>query len=218
MGGVRVRGTGKVEFEEVVFEQNKGKLVGGIMVEEKTLVYGQKMEFYDNLADDQASACYYTGKSNGFLDECLFYGKQRDDDFYASLLDKDATARDYDLPRAGAIEVDGQSLLSITSSEFLNNSASYGAILSSEMGVLSVRDCIFQRNAAYNGGGVFVEGGRGSYARVMDSQFVENVARYGGAMVVAGQLLSLLCGSCEWLNQGMARFQLTVATLHRIRH
>ena len=37
------------------------------------------------------------------------------------------------------------------------------------------------------GGGVFVEGGRGSYARVMDSQFVENKARYGGAMVVAGQ-------------------------------
>lgn len=181
-----------MEFEKTYFEQNEGTLVGGAMAEEKSLLFGQGLYFYDNVAEEHATALYYTGNTNGLVDDCKFYQKAQDDKFLDYLLDKsvgDERVSNFKLPRAGAIEVDGKTTVIITSSDFQNNSASYGAILASDQGNIDAKFCSFQANAAYNGGGVFVQGGRGSYARVMNSVFMDNTARYGGAMVVAGEMI-----------------------------
>ena len=198
MGAIRVVESSKLDIEKIYFEANKGSIVGGIMVQDRAKHTGKKLDCYGNSATDRASAVFYTGDSIGFLDDAMFEGLERDDDLRDFLVSDDFDRNkleDYKLARAGAVEVDSRTFVSLSEAIFKKNSAMYGAVISSGQAVLDIRFSHFDENLALNGAGVYVEGGRGSYARVMTSHFNNNVANNGGALVVAGNDCSP-----PWLN------------------
>lgn len=187
---MRVNDASTFHLDDSTVEANKGRRVGGIFVEGKSIAFGQSINFFDNEAEEEATAIYITATATGLLDKCNFYGKRREDDFYEYLLDQGANddkVKSYKLPNSAAVKVDGKTAVIITQSDFANNTATYGSVVGTEKGVITVQNSKFTGNAAFSGAGVFVEGTRGSYARVMNCEFKENLARYGGGMVVVGK-------------------------------
>ena len=188
-----VSSSAKLWIYDSTIALNNGTVVGGILVDENGQVFSKRLYLAKNEAKEQATSIYVTGLAVTVFYEMKLIGRGYDEKYRDYLLHPDRsnhTFNEDDLAKIGAIRMAGKTTVIVTDTSFSKNAAKYGAVLVAEEAVVSMNKCDFEKNAAINGAGVYIEGGRGSYARVMNSNFVSNVARNGGAVVSAGVSLS----------------------------
>ena len=192
IGAVHLLDSAKLDIKRSYVEENAGNVVGGIMVDGEAMIIAKNILLQENEAKEQATSIYVAEKAIAVLDEIQLVGRGYDEKYRDYLLSPDPSnhaINEDDLARTSALKMAGKSSVIVKDANFSLNAAKYGAVLVAEEAVLSMRTCHFEKNAAINGAGVYIEGGRGGYARVMNSAFVSNVARYGGALVSAGLFL-----------------------------
>ena len=188
-----VSSSAKLSIDDSTIAVNNGTVVGGIMADEYSQIIANRLHLEKNEAKQQATSIYVTGQAVAVLNEMHLVGRGSGEKYRDYLLHPDRSSHTFnedDLAKIGAIKMAGKTFVVVTSTNFSENAAKYGAVLVTEEAVVSMIGCDFEQNAAINGAGVYIEGGRGSYVRVVDSNFVSNVARNGGAVVSAGVSLS----------------------------
>ena len=191
-GAVLLSGSAKLDIEHSIIAVNNGTVVGGIMVDGSAMIIAKNIHLQENEAKEQATSIYIQEKGISVLDEMKLVGQGYDESYEDYLLAADQSnyaINEDDFLKASAFKMAGKSSVIVRDTVFANNAAKYGAVLVAEQAVLTMNACHFTKNAATNGAGVYIEGGRGGYARVMGSTFVSNVARNGGALVSAGLFL-----------------------------
>eukprot|EP00210_Caulerpa_lentillifera_P004995 g4769.t1 len=177
VGGVVADGKSLVTFDEVQIYQNKGTKTGAVHVEEKATFVGTESSFF--------------GNSTGVMQqECTFQGESASEDYKACLLDSSVT----DVKTCGngneaassVLYVDTLASLTLVATTLSNHSTKRGTILSSGQSSINIRQANFINNIAHTGGGIYVLNARGSAAIILSCKFHNNLARYGGAVVLSG--------------------------------
>ncbi len=99
----------------------------------------------------------------------------------------------FDYETQDAAEPGAQTVAEFDGCTFTGNSAVNGGGLRTEQGTVRVQDCVFQSNVCTNVGAGFNAHGQGADVRVLDSQFLSNIAAGGAGMCASNDAVFVRC-------------------------
>lgn len=183
-------GSSNVEIDYCDFDGNNGTQVGAIKLIDNPVVMVSETLFERNVGKEEANVFFITDKAVCVIDESSVYGDEAQPDFEAFLRDPsrpDNSIEKFDLPVAAVARISGKASVIFIDCLISGHSGKYGAIYVTGSPSVEARFNDFEDNRGLTGGGLFVNGERATYVRVLNCSFRRNVARYGGGLVMAGK-------------------------------
>lgn len=217
---MHVTGSSRADVDFCHFRGNNGTEVGSIKISDETVVRISQTLFEFNFGVELANEIYVTDDATGLLDESSVYGDNTDPEFDAFLIDgsrPENEAEDFGLPSAAVAAVTGRATALFTDCLVSGHIGQFGAIYVTDSTLFSAVRTDFTGNRAVTGAGLFVNAERNGFARVLQCNFTDNLARNGGGLVFAGDLALTSEIKAMWL-QAMEPTQLTNATSKTTGH
>ena len=221
-GALHLTGSTRADVDFCYFRDNNGTEVGALKISQDSVVRVSEGLFEVNFGEEMANEIYISNRALGFIDETAVYGDDFNAEFEAFLNDAsrpDNEADDFALPRGGVAAVTGRATALFTDSLMSGHYGRTGAIHVTGAPVFSALRTDFSGNRALTGGGLFVNAERSGFARVLECNFTNNIARFGGGLVIAGnsaRWISVSISVALW--QAMERTRSTHVTSKTTRH
>lgn len=188
-GIVLIRSFATTDFDFCSFERNQGIDVGVARVVGIALVRFVECFFVQNFGQRFANEISVTSRGQVILYRSFIYGDSSNSAFLQYLRDPsrpESELDSFDLPIAGVASVTVKASLYVLDCLVSGHIGQRGAIYASGATRVFTSQSEFENNTALFGAGVYVNGERGGVATIDDTKFVSNVARFGGALVIAG--------------------------------
>jgi len=188
-GIVLLRSSTITDFDFCTFERNRGIDVGVARVVGVALVRFVECLFVWNFGERFANEISVTSRGQVILYGSSIYGDSSNLAFLQYLMNPNRPESEldsFDLPIAGVASVTMKASLHVLDCLVSGHIGQMGAIYASGATNVFTSRSKFENNTALFGAGLYVNAERGGVATIDDTRFVSNVARFGGALVIAG--------------------------------
>eukprot|EP00210_Caulerpa_lentillifera_P005016 g4790.t1 len=188
-GVVLMRSKSNARFESCNFTRNSGIEVGVARVFKSSVAVFMRCTFVSNSGRKLANEVSVSSQGRVVLHSSRIYGNSANLTFTQYLMDPNRSEDElesFEIPQAGVVDVSGRAYLHVLECYVSGHSGRRGAVYASGADGVFMSQSEFANNTAVYGAGLYINADRGGFIKIQRMKFTNNVARFGGALVVAG--------------------------------